>query len=146
MHADRADEPREPTAWETAMAEHERRLVVGARVRVRLSPECEYCDKDGGDGQEGVIVGTELDADTLEGADEVIRAHHFRVRYGDIRGDDWSGYCAAELIPIPWATPERDPDTNGVPYLWPLIREWKKRDDLLLPVQREDGGGDDDDA
>ena len=36
------DDDREPTAWECAVADHEKSLTVGARVRVRLSGECQF--------------------------------------------------------------------------------------------------------
>lgn len=87
------------------MKAYEASLVVGTRVRIKLSGECEYCDGDGGDGQVGVIVSTTLPTqedgfDYAHETDSVILAHHYRVRYAGMQPSDWSGYVPAELLVI----------------------------------------------
>lgn len=104
MRPDFTDRDRDSAAagWEASVREHERSLTVGARVRITLSPECEYCDGDGGDGMEGVIIATELPMDSDEydfatETDPTVLAHHYCVRSGDMTWPNWSGYAAIEL-------------------------------------------------
>lgn len=121
----------EPTAWDAIMAEHERQLVIGARVRIRLSAECPHPHVMQENGVTGVInyliSQEELDIDNAKAPDDPatladVNYHIWSVEYDDPKrvpfnlgpfkiNDMWETeglYLAAELV-----LRAADPDDGG---------------------------------
>ncbi len=121
MSSDPLDD--EPSAWDQRMAEHEKSLTVGTRVRVRLNGECEGGHAPEEHGITGVIDSMLTDDDFTEDnlaaqhPDDIITVagldHHvYSVTYDNgqkvptrflgvaLLWDAESLYCAAELAPL----------------------------------------------
>lgn len=93
-----------PPAWFRESVE--RVFKVGDRVRINVSPECDYCEEHwrrGLNGTTGVVRQVGHDDDPNDGRDHAwarqYAAHHFWVHLDGRDVDDLIQFAAAELVP-----------------------------------------------